>query len=111
EEVGAVLLDVDPSYPAAAVLHPGETIVAADGSPVRRSDDLVSIIDGFAPGDDLDITVRPLDGGDDQTVTARLGADPEDDDQPRLGVSLATRPVFTFPFEVTIDSGEVGGPS
>src|SRR5699024_7042020 len=29
EEVGAVLLDVDPSYPAAAVLHPGETIVAA----------------------------------------------------------------------------------
>src|SRR5699024_3606280 len=65
----------------------------------------------FAPGDNLDITVRPLDGGEEQTVTARLGADPEDDDQPRLGVSLATRPVFTFPFEVTIDSGEVGGPS
>lgn len=110
-EAGAVLLDVDPTYPAAEVLQPGDTILAADGKPVRRSDDLIDVIEGHRPGDDLELTVAGVRGGAEKTVRARLAPHADDSKRPQLGVSLMTRPSFSFPFEVTIDSGEVGGPS
>lgn len=110
-EVGAVLLDVDPTYPAADVLTPGDTIIAADGKPVRRSDDLIDVIEGHRTGDDLELTIAGVGRGEERTVRARLAPHTDDPERPQLGVSLTTRPSFTFPFEVTIDSGEVGGPS
>lgn len=111
-EVGAVLLDVDPDYPASEVLRPGDTIIAADGEPVRRSDDLVDVIAEHEPGDTIELTLtRMAADGDEVTVAAVLAPHSDDPTRPQLGVTLTTRPAFDFPLRVTIDSGEVGGPS
>lgn len=47
-----------------------------------------------------------------RTETVRLGARPDDSSKPLLGVQLGTRDqVIDLPYPVTIDTGQVGGPS
>lgn len=110
-EVGAVLLDVDPDFPAAEVLKPGDTITEADGEPVRTSGDLADRIAVHEPGEHIELTLTRLGEDEEETVRARLAAHREDPERAQLGVSLATRPSFRFPFEVTIETDDVGGPS
>jgi len=110
-EVGAVLLDVDPSYPASAVLVPGDTVTAADDRPVRSADELVDAIGRHRPKEVIRLTLDRLGESEPRTVRAELAENPEEAGRAQLGVSLATQPHFEFPFEVDIDSGDVGGPS
>ena len=56
------------------------------------------------PADHSDLPTR--------TETVRLGARPDDEAKPLLGVQLGTRDqVIDLPYPVTIDTGQVGGPS
>lgn len=108
---GAFLEDVDPSYPSAKVLKPGMTVIEAGGKPVRTTEDLVTAIQSRKPGDDLDLTVVPLEGGKAQEVTAELGVRADDPGVAALGVSPVDRVAYTFPVDIRIDTGKVGGPS
>lgn len=129
---GAMIVEVVPDTPAAEVLEPGDTVVAVDGRPVELASELVEAIGAADPGDELTLTVEPMpphptDGdptaegpdADDEgaepateTVTVTLGAHPDEPGRPFLGVSSATRDErYEFPFDVRIDSGDVGGPS
>lgn len=108
---GAVIVNLDPSYPAASVLRPGDTIVGADGEPVAVSDDLVAAIAEHEPGDMISLELERLNQPGTMTVEAELAEHPEKAGQAQLGVSLENRPSYEFPFDVAIDSGDVGGPS
>jgi PDZ domain-containing protein len=108
---GAVAIDVGPEYPVAAVLAPGDTVVAADGEPVKAVEDLVAVIATHEPGDTMTLTVEPLGVTARRRVEAELVARPDDPTRAMLGVTLESRPAYDFPVDVAIDSGTVGGPS
>ncbi|MET0160414.1 MAG: S16 family serine protease [Acidimicrobiales bacterium] len=109
---GATVADIVPGAPADGLINPGDTVMRAAGQPVDRVEDLVAEIDKLAPGDELTMVVEPADGPR-RPVTAELAAFPDAPDEPFLGVAgLTTRDVeYDFPFEVTIDPGQVRGPS
>ena len=108
---GAFLEDVDPSYPAAKVLKPGMTVVEAGGKRIRTTEELVAAIQSRKPGDDLELAVVPLEGGEAVEVTATLGERADDPGVAALGVSPVDRVAYTFPVDISIDTGKVGGPS
>lgn len=108
---GAVIVDIGPGYPAANVLKPGDTVVAADRQKIRSAKDLVAVIGKKKPGDKVRLTIEGIGDGVRRTAVARLAARPDDRTKPLLGVSLESRPKYDFPFDVSIDSGDVGGPS
>ena len=108
---GAFLEDVDPSYPSAKVLKPGMTVVEAGGRRIRTTDELVDAIQSRKPGDELELAVIPLEGGEAQEVTTTLGERADDPGVAALGVSPVDRVAYTFPVDITIDTGKVGGPS
>ena len=109
--VGAFLEDVDPAYPAADVLRPGMTVVEAGGEPVTTREDLVDAIVAKAPGDELELLVIPLKGGEAQDVTVTLGERAGEPGMAALGVSPVDRATYELPVDIRIDTGKVGGPS
>ncbi|MBX3315192.1 MAG: PDZ domain-containing protein [Actinobacteria bacterium] len=108
---GAVIVNLDPSYPAASVLRPGDTVVGADGTEIETSDQLAEAILAHEPGDTMELEIERLGEEGTTTVEAELAENPEKAGRAQLGVSLQDRPKYDFPFEVAIDSGDVGGPS
>ena len=108
---GAVVVDLNPSYPVAKVLTPGDTIVGADGSVISTTKDLVNVIAKHKPGEDLKLRVQSFRTQEIRPVSVELQRNPDDPAKAQLGVSLENRPKYTFPIKVEIDSGEVGGPS
>jgi PDZ domain-containing protein len=120
-DMGAQVDQVQPGSPAAAAgIVCNDLIIAANGVTVHTDADLVNQIHSLRPGDDLPLTVSRT-GADGKTTvvhaTAHLTGTPAEGGQPAqptrayLGVAVETRTTFTFPFDVTIEVGEIGGPS
>jgi PDZ domain-containing protein len=110
-EPGAVVVsELVPDTPAAEVLKVGDTITTVAGTPVPTVEDLKAALVGKQPGEVVEVTLdRP--GSGPTTVQLTLSADPDDATRPILGiVPFDTRSVH-LPFEVNIDTGEIGGPS
>ena len=108
---GAVVFEVVEGSAAEEVLQAGDVIVAIDGEPVGIADELVELLGAHEPGDEVVLSVEQEDA-EPNDVAVTLGSNPDDETSPFLGVSAGTRNVeFELPFEVSIDSGEVGGPS
>ena len=103
---GAQVESVAPDSPAAAVLKEKDVIVAVDGKTVRTIDDVVNGIRAHQPGETLRMRVMRA-GGAPTDVQAELTR--ADDGRALLGVRLSTK--VQLPFEITIDSGQVVGPS
>lgn len=111
---GARVEQVVDGSPAARVgLVKGDVVTAVDGRDVTTADQALGILRSKPPGAPLELKVTgPIDGAQPRTVKATLAARDEDPSRSFLGVTLRTRQKdFTLPFEVTIDSGRVGGPS
>ncbi len=109
---GAEIVHVEPGAPADGLLEVGDVVVEADGVPVTLSSELVEIVQSHAPGETMTLRVRTPD--DDAAVTEEvvLGENPTDPARAYLGVVTTTHGLqYQFPFTVTIDSGQVGGPS
>ena len=86
-------------------------MVSADGRPIQLSSDLVAVISERRPGDVVTLGLQRSEH-ETEDVQLELVARPDDPERAMLGVSLETfRLRYEFPFEVTIDSGTVGGPS
>jgi Lon-like protease len=117
--LGAQLYEVAPGSPASAAgLRCNDIVIAVNDRPVRTSADLENAIRAGAPGETLRLTVQRVgpDGRlQTETVPARLGAPPASSGPARhgayLGVVSMTRTTYTFPFDIKIDVGAVGGPS
>jgi PDZ domain-containing protein len=108
---GAVVLDLDPTFPVADAVRPGETIVSLDGAEIASSERLRDVILEREPGEAVELALEAFGEEEPRTVTTRLGSAPEDPSVARLGVTPGDRPRFEFPVQVDIDSGPVGGPS
>jgi Lon-like protease len=90
--------------PAAGVLRPGDDIEAVNGTPLGCDADAGSLIQAHPPGTPVELTI--LRHGKTfrvRLVTANVQGTPE------IGVELVQN--FVFPFSVTIQVGDIGGPS
>lgn len=108
---GAAIQAVAPDLPVADHLSAGDTVVAVDDAPVAVGPELREEVDASEPGDVLVLTVEDGSGAQRQEEV-EVVSHPDDPDDALLGVRLATRDLeITLPFDVEIDSGQVGGPS
>lgn len=90
--------------PAKGVLRPGDVVVSIDGSAVSTTDAVRVAIRAHKPGERVAFMVRR--GGKEQVLVVKTGAF---QGQTVAGVILRTS--FDFPTKVSINAGEVGGPS
>lgn len=102
--------ECEEQFPADDVLDPADTILEVDGTPVPTLDDLGAALEGGQPGDVVELTIdRP--GQEVMDVSVELASDPQDPERTIIGfVPFDTRTV-DLPFDVSIDTAAVGGPS
>lgn len=108
---GATVASVVDGTPAAGAVAAGDTIVVVDEAQVTLSSDVSEALEGKAPGDRVVLAVEGVDGvRRDEAIV--LGDNPDAPGRPFLGVLLQTRDFeLEFPYDVEIDSEEIGGPS
>ena len=101
---GVLVQDVIEGAPASGRLFPGDVILRADSEPIDELEEVRSAIRRAGTRRDLRLTVN---SGDERRVVSIRPIRRQQDDGPIIGVVL----VESFPFEIRIDSGDVGGPS
>ncbi len=99
----AEVVSVKQGLPAYGKLKPGDLITAVDGQPVTGTSQLTALIKAHA-GKPITLTFRR--GG--TTQHTQLTAQ-QVDGRPVLGVEV--QDLYQFPFKVTIQIGQIGGPS
>jgi len=107
---GGVVVAVEKGAPADGRLSPGDVILAVDGRPTMLASEAVAIIRAHQPGDAVRLDVRSAEGAV-RSEQLNLAANPR---RPGgfLGVTILTKDQrFDYPFEIKIESGEIGGPS
>jgi PDZ domain-containing protein len=101
--------------PSDAVLDPGDTILEVDGTKVGTVEDLSAELAGRKPGDKLPLLIeRPRadrTGVDQLTVEVELTSAPDEPDRTIVGFVPFDTATVDLPFEVSIDTQAVGGPS
>jgi PDZ domain-containing protein len=120
-DLGAQIDTVVQGTPASqAGVECNDLVTAVDGRPVHTDVDFGNDIRSLKPGDLARLTIRRAGSGGHQitvTVSARLSGTPAEDGyaadptQAFLGVESETRMTFSYPYDVTIDVGDIGGPS
>jgi PDZ domain-containing protein len=106
----------DEYVPVAEELEIGDTVVSVDGVETPTLDELAVALADNEPGDEVEVTVDRQDVGEVSVDVTLLSAseDPaneRDYHRPIIGfVPFDTRTV-QLPFEIQIDTGEIGGPS
>jgi len=99
-----VIAGVPEGSPSAGVFKPDDVLVSVDGDPASSSDAVRAAVQRHKPGDTFPVVVRR--GGKEQTVIAKTG---ESDGRTVMGVGL--RLDYDLPVDVTLRTGNVGGPS
>ena len=102
-----VVADTVDGYPADGVLKAGDEILTVDGTAVDSLAALSALLAAKPAGSSYEIGIR-RDGAD-STVTLTTKADPDNGDRPIIGISPGA--TYDFPFPVTVNLGDVGGPS
>ena len=118
---GAVIGLVVVGSPAAnAGLCANETITAINGSPVHTAGDMVNQIRRHKVGDVISVTTSTGAPDGNTTVKVKLAPTPAADaakakepvSTPFLGIGdYMTNVDYSLPFNVTINAGDIGGPS
>lgn len=97
-------------YPSDAAIDPSDTILSAEGRDLNSVEDLSAVLADKQPGDVISLTIRRPDVGV-LDVEVELSAAPDDPDRTIVGFRPFDTRVVTLPFEVGIDTGQIGGPS
>jgi Lon-like protease len=105
---GAEITFVDDTLPAAPLLRPRDVVVEADGRPVSTSDEAGAAIRAHKPGDTIALRLV-RDGNAAAPIDIRAPLGEGDGGRAMLGVRLTTK--VELPFEISIDSGKITGPS
>ena len=108
-ENGALVVALFAGLPAEGKVLPGDVIVAADGAPVRSTNDLQRLISARKPGDAVTLTLRDPSGL--RKVRLVTAPNPEDASRAVIGVLVEAAAEIRLPFKVRIDAGNIGGPS
>jgi PDZ domain-containing protein len=104
---GVVVSAVDVGAPADGVLEPDDVIVGANGKDIASPEDLSQVMSDVKPGET--VTLRIERDGAEQTV--QVGTKASDDNPPRALMGIIIEPKLELPVDITIDTGEIGGPS
>ena len=104
---GVVVSAVDVGAPADGVLEPDDVIVGANGKDIAGPEDLSHVMSGVKPGET--VTLRIERDGAEQSV--QVGTKASDDDPPRAIMGIIIEPKLELPVDITIDTGQIGGPS
>jgi Lon-like protease len=99
-----IVAQTEPGFPADGVLRAGDVITGVNGQQVTSEQDLTSLIGAHPAGSTLTLTI--LRNG--RTQTVRVGTK-ESGGRPLIGVEVTGQ--FKFPFTVSFNVGEIGGPS
>lgn len=96
--------------PSVGKLHAGDVIVAVDGTKVTDPNQVATQVTKHQPGQDVVFTVVPpgKTSSDQQQVTITTAKNP-DTGKAMVGIQPGTE--HTFPFDIDINLGDVGGPS
>jgi PDZ domain-containing protein len=108
-ENGAFVASVFSDLPAAGKIAPGEVIVAVDGKPVRSTIDLQRLVSANKPGTTLRLRLKHSDSS--RTVRLTTAANPDDASRSVIGVLVEAAADIKLPVDVSIDAGNIGGPS
>jgi PDZ domain-containing protein len=108
-ENGAFVASVYSDLPAMGKIVPGEVIVAVDGKPVRSTIDLQRLIGGRPPGTTITLKLRSTDRR--RSVRVTTAANPTDESRSVIGVLVEPAADIRLPLDVSIDAGNIGGPS
>lgn len=97
-------------FPSDEQIDPADHILEADGVELGSVDDLSAVLADKEPGDEVELVIdRPGEGR--RTVTVELSASPDDPERTIVGfVPFDTRAI-ALPFEVDIETDQIGGPS
>jgi PDZ domain-containing protein len=101
---GVLIESVVDRSPAEGKLFPGDLIVTIDDRALDGVEDLRSRIDAAGPRGTLDLTVEA--GDERRDVKIQLAPVPG-----IVGPAMGISPVDNFPFPLTIESSDIGGPS
>lgn len=110
---GTVVRQIAEGSPAAEALELDDVIVAVDGEAVDVPDELRPLLQVGGPGAQHTLTVeRPAGSGTTVDIVLSTVAAPDDPGRAVIGIAPEERiSGFDLPIAVTIDSGDVGGPS
>jgi PDZ domain-containing protein len=106
--------------PSVGKLHAGDVIVAVDGTPVTDPAQVGALVTKHQPGQDVAFTVIPKEKTSEITQTTAQRAAVEqkvvvttvkNPDTGKAMVGIQPDVEHTFPFDVQINLGDVGGPS
>lgn len=100
--VARVIVDA----PADGVLHVEDQILQVDGEPMANARAVQDRLQEVEPGDSVPVTL--VRDGEETTIDVPT-TKAEDSSRTIVGVYLAPR--YELPYDVTIDAGNVGGPS
>lgn len=106
---GALIVAIGPGTPAEGKLVPGDVVVSVEGHRVGTPDQARKLLRLHHPGEVVSLGVRNKSGL--RTVSLKTIADPADHSIPLVGVLLEQAAHIKLPFPVTIDTGDIGGPS
>ena len=102
--------DCEETFPADEQLDPADRILSVDGVEVATLAQLSEQLDGRSPGDLVDLRIRRPDVGE-LDVTVELSSAPDEPGRTIVGFVPFDTSTVDLPFDVSIDSGAVGGPS
>ncbi|MBY8874443.1 PDZ domain-containing protein [Micromonospora sp. PLK6-60] len=102
--VQVAVKSVVPGGPAAGVLKVGDVVTAVDGAPVTSAAKLTELIRAKPAGTVLKIGYSRGGAAASADLTSR-----EQDGRPRIGIEIDQRQ--PHPFTLSIDLGDIGGPS
>ena len=106
---GVVVAAIETGSHAVGVLRPEDVIVAVNGKPTPTIISLRRQLADLKPGDT--VTLRIKRGNSTRTVTIETIADPLDKRRAIVGFSPDQAADIKLPINVSIDAGNVGGPS
>ena len=106
--IGARIDQIVSGTPAVGRLDPDDIITAIDGKPVKTPGDVITTMAGHRPGDTVAFSIRRV--GAARVVRVKTIPEPNTD---RAVVGITLRPAVDIhlPVDVTINAGDVGGPS
>ncbi len=105
---GALVTQVQTGSPAEGHFQVGDVILAVDGEPITLHDQAVARVRQHKAGDTINLRFRRGDTEQDVPITSADAGD----GMARIGVVLQTyEATYKFPVSVSIDTGQVGGPS
>ncbi|WP_153395722.1 YlbL family protein [Ornithinicoccus halotolerans] len=103
-----VVAQVIEDAPAAGVLHVDDVITEVAGEPVAAPTDVSDALQAYEPGEQVEMTV--VRDGEPTSLQVPTGeGSGQTEGRTVVGVYLASD--YELPYEITIDAGNVGGPS